>query len=82
MKKKNKHQQPQQRPRRKAGAICNDYLKPCTMASKCSNCKNRGFRVNRRTGEKEIYCKANGDINGDHFKCFVCGEGAKCDKDA
>jgi hypothetical protein len=77
MKQKKKNQQRAKRikyPR--SWAVCNDYLTPCPTAQKCDNCKNRGFRI--RDGVSQVYCKAHGDADGDHFECFVCNMGAKC----
>lgn len=55
-------------------ATCNNYLKPCPIALKCANCKNRGFR----RSDGSIYCRAGNDEAGDRTKCFICGDESKC----
>lgn len=77
MKQKKKKQQQQKKQRfPRSWAECNDYLRPCPTAQKCDNCKNRGFRI--RDGVAQVYCKTQGNIEGDHFACFVCNMGTKC----
>ncbi|MCM1297622.1 MAG: hypothetical protein NC311_18950 [Muribaculaceae bacterium] len=61
--------------------VCANYGKPCPLANKCDNCRNRLMKFVFVDGVKQtiIKCKKGNDTEGEKSKCFDCAsEGYRC----